>query len=182
MDGCPNNLPPVWLRSWWVEWKLIWNFLFKVDVSKWKWSSALQLLFLQALMQHLNRNKILMPELKRCWPVITAWFSEWFNSEFVFDFFVFVFVFVCVQTTFLQGLVHVLAIWGRVLSSCEETQNSQGVGGNVVGDGGKCLCLRARAATFSGWQGSLQQQDVVHQTTSLRVTWRLRWKGVNSLP
>lgn len=140
---------------------------------------SVTVVILQALMQHLNKNKILMPELKRCRPVITAWFSEWFNSEFVFDFF---FLFLCVQTTFLQGLVHVLAIWGRVLSSCEETQTSQGVRGNVVGDGGKCLCLRARAATFSGWQGSLQQQDVVHQTTSLRVTWKLRWTGVNSLP
>lgn len=53
---------------------------------------SVTVVILQALMQHLNKNKILMPELKRCRPVITAWFSEWFNSEFVFDFFFFVFV------------------------------------------------------------------------------------------
>lgn len=28
------------------------------------------------------------------------------------------------------------------------------VGGNVLGDDGKCLCLQARAAAFSGWRGA----------------------------
>lgn len=62
---------------------------------------SVTIVILEALMQHLNKNKILMPELKRCWPVITAWFSEWFNSEFGFDFFCFLCVF---KKHFYKGL------------------------------------------------------------------------------
>lgn len=81
-------------------------------------------------------------------------------------FVLFFFPLVCVfLPTFLQGLCACkLAAECGVLSSCEDTQTSQRVRGReegvtmtgregwrecfLRGDGGKCLCLRARAAIF----------------------------------
>lgn len=62
---------------------------------------SVTIVILQALMQHLNKNKILMPELKRCWPVITAWLNgSILNLFWIF----FVFCFLCVFKHFYKGL------------------------------------------------------------------------------
>lgn len=83
----------------------------------------------------------------------------------------------CVPPTFLQGLLHVFVSCGRVVSSVKKPSFLR-VRRNVLGCDGKCLCLRARAATFSGWRGLVQQPDVVHlihRATS--VQWLERWVG-----
>lgn len=66
----------------------------------------------------------------------------------------------------------------RVWGGGKKQPNFLRVRGNVLGDDGKCLCLRARAATVSSWQELVQQPDVVHSIRrATSVQWLESWAG-----
>lgn len=53
------------------------------------------------------------------------------------------------------------------------------------GDDGKCLCLRARAATFSSWQESCPAAGCCSfdpQSNLGLLTLKLSWTGVETFP
>lgn len=85
--------------------------------------------------------------------------------------------FLCSTNISTRACACVRVMWKSCVQ-CEENPTFWEFRGNVLGDDGKCLCLRAKAATFTGRQESVQQPDVVHSIhRATSVQWLESWVG-----